>query len=83
MIENTPKRTDVLCSLSRICKQLEKWANSHKPVLPIRVTLLRAAIYGYSALLSGLKEEELELRIVELEETLKDGILIERDKTTA
>jgi len=74
--ENTPKRIDVLCSLNGICKQLESWANSKKPVLPIRVHLLRASIYGYSVLLSGLKDEELELRIIELEEKLKNGVLI-------
>ena len=43
---------------------------------PIRVKLLRASIYGCSVLLSGLKDEELELRIVELEEKLKNGVLI-------
>ena len=80
MIENTPKRTDVLCSLSRICKKLEKWANSHKPVLPIRVKLFRAAIYGYSTMLSGLKDEELELRLIELEQKLKNGVVIPREQ---
>ena len=43
---------------------------------PIRVKLLRASIYGCSVLLSGLKDEELEIRIVELEEKLKNGVLI-------
>ena len=43
---------------------------------PIRVKLLRASIYGCSVLLSGLKDEELELRVVELEEKLKNGVLI-------
>ena len=74
--ENTPKRTQVLCSLNGICKQLETWAKCKKPVLPIRVHLLRASIYGYSVLLSGLKDEELELRVLELEEKLKNGVLI-------
>lgn len=74
--ENTPKRVDVLCSLNGICKQLESWANCKKPVLTIRVNLLRAAIYGYSVMLSGLKDEELELRVIELEEKLKNGVLI-------
>lgn len=74
--ENTPKRIEVLCSLNGICKQLEKWENCKKPVLTIRVNLLRAAIYGYSVMLSGLKNEELEFRIIELEEKLKNGVLI-------
>ena len=43
---------------------------------PIRVKLLRASIYGCSVLLSGLKDEELEFRIIELEEKLKNGVLI-------
>ena len=76
MSENTPKRADVLCSLNGICKQLEIWAKCKKPVLPIRVHLLRASIYGYSVLLSGLKDEELELRVIELEEKIKNSILI-------
>jgi hypothetical protein len=74
--ENIPKREEVLCSLNGICNQLEAWAKSSKPVLPIRVKLLRAAIYGYSVLLSGLKDEELELRVLELEEKLKNSIMI-------
>jgi hypothetical protein len=78
--KNTPKRTDVLCSLNNICKQLEEWAVCKKPVLSIRVNLLRAAIYGYSVMLSGLKDEELELRIIELEDKMKNGVLIVREK---
>lgn len=74
--ENSPKRAEILCSLNGICKRLEAWANSKKPVLSIRVNLLRAAIYGYSVMLSGLKDEELELRIIELEDKLKNGVLI-------
>jgi hypothetical protein len=44
--------------------------------LPIRVKLLRAAIYGYSVMLSSLKDEELELRVLELEEKPKNSIMI-------
>ena len=47
---------------------------------PIRVKLLRASIYGCSVLLSGLKDEELELRVIELEEKLKNGVLIPREQ---
>jgi hypothetical protein len=74
--KNVPKREEVLCSLKSICNQLEVWAKSSKPVLPIRVKLLRAAIYGYAVLLSDLKDEELELRVLELEEKLKNSIMI-------
>ena len=74
--ENIPKREDVIRSLNAICSQLEAWSRSKKLVHPVRVTLCRAAIYGYSVMLSGLKDEELELRIIELEEKLKNGVLI-------
>ena len=47
---------------------------------PIRVKLLRTSIYGCSVLLSGLKDEELELRVLELEEKLKNGVLIPVEK---
>lgn len=75
-MEKVPKREEVLSSLNGICNQLEAWAKSSKPVLPIRVKLLRAAIYGYSVVLSGLNDEELEIRVLELEEKLKNGVLI-------
>ncbi|MFC1486605.1 hypothetical protein ACFLRN_02795 [Thermoproteota archaeon] len=60
---------------------LRKMARCKNPIKnPIRVKLLRASIYGCSVLLSGLKDEELELRIVELEEKLKNGLLIPIEK---
>jgi hypothetical protein len=60
---------------------LRKMARNKNPIKnPIRVKLLRASIYGCSVLLSGLKDEELELRILELEEKLKDGVLIPIEK---
>ena len=56
---------------------LRKMARCKNPIKnPIRVKLLRASIYGCSVLLSGLKDEELELRIVELEEKMKNGVLL-------
>ena len=73
--QNVPKREEVLCSLNGICNHLEAWAKSSNPVLPIR-KLLRAAIYGYSVIFSGFKDEELELRVLELEEKLKNSIMI-------
>ena len=60
---------------------LREKARQKNPIKnPIRVKLLRASIYGCSVLLSGLKDEELELRIIELEEKLKNGVLIPDEK---
>ena len=42
----------------------------------LRVHGIRASIYGCSTLLSGLKDEELELRVRELEEKIKDAVVI-------
>lgn len=75
-LEKPQQRTYVIGRLNRICAQLETWARQKKPVLPLRVQLYRAAIHGYSTLLSGLKDEELEQRVKELEETIKDGVVI-------
>lgn len=41
-----------------------------------RVKGLRASIYGCSVLIAGLKQEDLELRVKELEETIKNGVVI-------
>ena len=76
--ENIPKREDVIRSLSAICSQLEAWSRSKKLVHPVRVTLCRAAIYGYSVMLSGLKDEELEIRIRTLEDAVNGGVVIPR-----
>ena len=65
--ENTPKREENLRKLNSICLQLEGWAKSRNPVVSIRVEFLRAAIYGYSVLLSRMESMELELRLKELE----------------
>lgn len=60
---------------------LRKMARNKNPIKnPVRVKLLRASIYGCSVLLSGLKDEELEIRILELEEKLKNGVLIPNEK---
>ena len=76
--ENIPKRADVIRNLNAICSQLEKWSRSKKLVHPVRVTLCRAAIYGYSVMLSGLKDEELEIRIRTLEDAVNGGVVIPR-----
>ena len=60
---------------------LREKARKKNPIKnPIRLKLLRASIYGCSVLLSGLKDEEMELRIIELEEKLKNGVLIPVEK---
>ena len=78
-LENLPKRNHIIQKLGEICSQLEAWALSKKPVLPIRVKLFRAAIYGYSVQLSALKDQELELRVRDLEEKVRGGVVIPND----
>ena len=78
-MEKILQREEILTNLHQICKCLERWAHSSKPVLPIRVNLLRCAIYGYCVILSGLKDEELEIRVFELEKQLKNCILIPKE----
>jgi len=74
-------RNIVLQWLKEDIAYLRRMARNKNPIKnPIRVKLLRASIYGCSVLLSGLKDEELELRIVELEEKLKNGVLIPVEK---
>ena len=76
-INEIVNRNMVLQWLKEDISFLRKMARSKNPIKnPIRVKLLRASIYGCSVLLSGLKDEELEIRIVELEEKLKNGVLI-------
>jgi hypothetical protein len=41
-----------------------------------RIQLLRTSIYGCSVALSALKDDELEMKVKELEEKLKNGILV-------
>ena len=70
-------RNMILQWLKEDIEFLRKKARSKNPIKnPIRVKLLRASIYACSVLLSGLKDEELELRITELEDKLKNGVLI-------
>ena len=75
-------RNIVLQWLKEDIAYLRKMARNKNPIKnPIRVKLLRASIYGCSVLLSGLKDEELELRIENLENKLKDGVLIPLEKS--
>ena len=74
-------RNMVLHFLKEDIEFLRYMARCKNPIKnPIRVKLLRASIYACSVLLSGLKDEELELRVVELEEKLKNGVLIPVEK---
>jgi hypothetical protein len=75
------KRSDIVRRLTAICKQLEAWALVHKPVNPVRITAYRTAIYGYSVAITALKDEELELRVMELEKKMKDGVLIVNEQS--
>jgi hypothetical protein len=74
--EKQLKRHDIIRRLTAICAMLERWAEIKKPVNPIRIQAYRTAIYGYSVAVSALKDEELELRVLALEEKLKNGVLI-------
>ena len=74
-------RNMVLHFLKEDIEFLRYMARCKNPIKnPIRVKLLRASIYACSVLLSGLKDEELELRVLELEEKLKNGVLIPIEK---
>ena len=74
-------RNMVLQWLKEDIEFLRKKARNKNPIKnPIRLKLLRASIYGCSVLLSGLKDEEVELRVIELEEKLKNGVLIPVEK---
>ena len=73
-------RTDVLEKLwSRAQWMAEKIDNTRTqftPNLKDRCSLVEKERRLYQSILNGLKDEELELRIMELEEKLKDSILI-------
>jgi len=68
--EKTLKRKEILTRLISICEQLETWAKSSKPVSPIRINLMKAAIYGYSTILNAIKFQELDERLDKIEEQL-------------
>ena len=70
-IEKPLQRRDVLKRLKTICAKLEKWALQKKPVAAFRIKAMRTAIYGYSVAINALKDEEVELRLKELEKKLE------------
>lgn len=79
--EKCVSRTEILRILNEDVAWLRAHArNKRRFKDPLKIQLLRASIYGCSVMLSGLKDEELELRVLDLETKLKEGILIERNK---
>jgi hypothetical protein len=73
-------RTDVLENLWTRAKWLaEKIDNRHtqfNPNLKARASFVEKERRLYQSILSGLRDEELEMRVLELEEKLKNSILI-------
>ena len=79
-----PKRFDVLLSLWRrhnwLRSKIDKRQTQITPALKYRVYLVTVECQISKALLYGFKDEEVELRVLELEEKLKNSILIPKPK---
>ena len=78
-----PKRCDVLLALWKRAAWLDETINAvdrnKKRVTPkLRTQIYMTQVYNQlcKTVIYGLKDEELELRVLELEEKLKNGILI-------
>ncbi|MHA2323768.1 MAG: hypothetical protein ACXACB_00080 [Promethearchaeota archaeon] len=75
-----PKRSDVLLALWTRHKWLKKRIDNRQtqvtPALKYRVYMATVECQICKTLLYGLKDEELEIRIKELEEKLINGVLI-------
>ena len=73
-------RADVLEKLWRRAKWLEAKIDNQRvklsPNLRVRASLVSRECRIYQTILVGLKDEELEIRLMELEEKLKNGLLI-------
>jgi len=73
-------RADVLEKLWRRAKWLEAKIDNQRvklnPNLKVRASLVSKECRIYQTILMGLKDEELEIRLMELEEKLKNSILI-------
>jgi hypothetical protein len=73
-------RTDVLEKLWSRAKWLEAKIDNQRtklnPNLKARASLVSKECRIYQTILMGLKDEELEIRLMELEEKLKNSILI-------
>ena len=77
-------RTDVLEKLWRRAKWIEAKIDNQRtklnPNLKARASLVSKECRIYQTILIGLKDEELEIRLMELEEKLKNGVLIPKPK---
>ena len=79
-----PVRLDVLCLMWNKVQWINQTLNDantqYDAVHRSKMFDLQTLFSGCKTILSGLKDEELELRVIALEEKLKDGVLIERSK---
>jgi len=77
-------RTDVLEKLwSRaqwMAGKIDNTRTQFTPNLKARASLVEKERRLYQSILNGLKDEELELRIMELEEKLKNSVLIPKQE---
>ena len=77
-------RTDVLEKLWNRAKWLETKIDNQRtklnPNLKVRASLVSKECRIYQTILMGLKDEELEIRLMELEEKLKNSILIPKQE---
>jgi transcription elongation GreA/GreB family factor len=73
-------RTDVLEKLWRRAKWIEAKIDNQRtklnPNLKVRASFVSKECRIYQTILMGLKDEALEIRLMELEEKLKNGVLI-------
>jgi hypothetical protein len=79
-----PKRLEVLSELWSMDKWLKERIETKQtkidPHFKFRVYMIQIRTHICKTLLYGLKDEELEIRVMELEEKLKNGILIPRQE---
>ena len=84
-----PKRSDVLLSLWKRAFWLDDTinkveANKRRVTPKLRTQIYMTQVHNQlcKTVIYGLKDEEVELRVLELEEKLKNGILIPKPKET-
>jgi hypothetical protein len=77
-------RTDVLMKLWNRAMWLEHRIDNRRtkldPNLKARASLVSKECRIYQIILMGLKDEELELRVMELEEKMKNGVLLPNEQ---
>ena len=80
-----PKRSDVLLALwlrhNWLRSKIDKRQTQITPALKYRVYMVTVECQILKVLLYGLKDEEVELRVLELERKLKNGVLIPKPET--